>query len=298
MQRNTTLASALVCMLALAGCSGTPQTLLSPSPVDPATAAVNPDGSTLKVSAPTDLSPKDVTVETLRPTLRFNSAVGRYVEARYAHEIEGVDANGNVIYSRVIGESDGVGTHVVESDLSYSDNYSWRVRARVGDQTGPWSEFAAFRTFDRPAPPPPPPGSALPFEVPASCGPFGPGDRTACALAVAAVAPWWPACRAGSGVNCHRYTRALAAALATHDPRWGLLSKNPNEQQCTWNFCGRGDGRGYGEDVVVHREGGTLRGWDVVGGAGAPGAVAGWSRLSGFRAGNRWVPVPLPLGTR
>jgi hypothetical protein len=44
-------------------------------------------------------------------------------------------------------------------------------------------------------------------------------------------------------------------------------------------------------------DGGTLRGWDVVSGAGAPGARAGWSRLESFRAGNFWVPVPLPFGT-
>jgi hypothetical protein len=218
------------------------------------------------------------------------------VAVRYAHEIEGVDANGNVIYSRLIGESDGTSVHPVEVDLTYSDNFWWRVRARLGNQAGPWSEYAAFRTLDRPGPPPPPPGSALPFAVPEACGPFGPGDRSACVVAMTVVSPWYPACQAGSGVGCHRFTRSVAAALATHDARWGLLSKNPGDTQCSWNSCSIRDGSGYGEDVVAHLDGGTLRGWDIVSGAGAPGASAGWSRLEGFRAGNRWVPVPLPLG--
>jgi hypothetical protein len=299
MQRNTLIAWSAVCALAMAGCSGTPQTTLSPSAIDGTSTALNPDGSSVKATAPTDLTPRDVTVDTLRPTLRFTNAVGRYASLGFAYEIQVVDGAGNIVYTRTIGESSGSSSHTLESDLSYSDNFWWRVRARLGDQAAPWTDYAPFRTLDRPGPASVAPGaSGLPFAVPEACGPFGPGDRTACVAAVAAVSPWWPACQAGSGTNCHRFTRSVAAALATFDQGWGLLSKNPGEQQCSWNSCGPGNGSGYGEDVVVHLDGGTLRGWDIVSGAGAPGARAGWSRLESFRSGNSWVPVPLPLGTR
>jgi hypothetical protein len=299
MQRNTILAWSATCALALAGCSGTPQTTLSPSAIDSPTAALNPDGSSVKATAPSDLNPRDVTVDSVRPTLTFNSAVGRFATLSFAHELQIVDGADNVVYSRQLPVAGGAQSHTLESDLTYADNFWWRVRARIGDETGPWSNYAPFRTLDRPGLAPVPPGATgLPFAVPPECGPFGPGDRTACVVAVAAVSPWWPACQAGSGTNCHRFTRSVAASLATFDPNWGLLSKNPGEQQCSWNGCGSGNGSGYGEDVVVHLDGGTLRGWDIVSGAGAPGARAGWSRLESFRAGNSWVPVPLPLGTR
>ncbi len=295
MQRNPILAWSLVAAFAIAGCSGTANTPLSPTGADADPSALNPDGSSLKVNAPGTVGPRDEVVDTLRPTLNFLAATGRFVNVNFGHEIEVVDANGTVVYSRVLGESGGATPHTLESDLTYSDNFWWRVRARLGAQTGPWSDYVPFRTLDRPGPPPPT-GGDLPFPVPDACGDFGPGDRTACVVAMTAVSPWWAACQAGSGTNCHRFTRSVAAALATSDPRWGLLSKNPGEQQCTWNGCGSGSGNGYGEDVVVHRDGGTLRGWDIISGAGAPGARAGWSRLEGFRAGNSWVPVPLPLG--
>lgn len=294
MQRNTILACAIVSALTIAGCSGSPQTTLSPSAVDHDATALNPDGSSLKADAPTNLVPSSGTVDSLRPTLSFTGGAGRFVTVSFEHEIQVVHANGNEVYSRLLGQS--ANSHTLDSDLTYANNFSWRARARLGEHAGPWSDFASFRTLDPPGPPPPPPGSELPFAVPDACGPFGPGDRTACVLAMTAVSPWWAACQAGSGTNCHRFTRSVAAALARHDPGWGLLSKNPGEQQCSWNSCGPGNGSGYGEDVVVHLDGGTLRGWDIVSGAGAPGARAGWSRLEGFRAGNFWVPVPLPLG--
>jgi hypothetical protein len=294
MQRNTILAWAAVSALAIAGCSDSPQTMLSPTAVDSDATTLNPDGSSLKVSPPADLSPREVTVDSVRPALSFTSANGRFVAAAFAHEVEIVNANGDEIYRRLLGDSSGSVTHTLESDLTYADNFWWRVRARRGNHAGPWSDYAPFRTPDRAGFATT--GGDLPFPVPEACGPFGPGDRTACVLAMTVVSPWWPACQAGSGTNCHRFTRSVAAALATHDPRWGLLSKNPGEQQCSWNACGSGNGSGYGEDVVVHLDGGTLRGWDIVTGAGAPGAQAGWSRLEGFRAGNFWVAVPLPLG--
>ena len=298
MSRKTLLAWPVVCALAVASCSGSPETMLSPSSVVPEATFVNPDGSTIKVGAPDNLQPAaGAVIDSQRPTLQFANPRGLYASVGWAYAIEVQDGGGRVLYARTIGEGANVTSHVLDIDLEYSTTYWWRARVHLGDQFGPWSGFAEFRT---PAPPRPPAPSAaeLGFVIPGECGPFGPGDRFGCVLAMTAVSPWWAGCRAGSGRDCHRFTRTVAAALAASDPGWGLLSKNPGEQQCSWHGCGPGDGSGYGEDVVVHLEGGTLRGWDIVVGAGAPGASPNWARLEGFRAGNFWVPVPMPLGTR
>ena len=297
MQRKTMLAWPVVCALTIAGCSGTPQTMLSPSGVAAELTALHADGATMKVTAPRDLGPSNgVVVNTLRPTLAFTNPTGRFVTIGFAYEVEIQNANGSVIYQRTVGESDTSSRHTLETDLTYSDNFWWRARARLGEEVGPWSDFAAFRTLDRPAPvAPPPPARApntggLPFPVPDVCRA---GNGAACVGAMVGVSPWWGACQAGSGTNCHRFTRSVAAAMATGDPNWGLITKNPGEQQCTWDGCGPGNGSGYGEDVVAyHTGGGNWIGYDIVGGAGAPGARAGWSQLSGRRAGNDWAPVP------
>src|SRR5918999_401824 len=103
MHRKTLLAWTGVCVLTLAACSGSPDTMVSPTGIAPTALALNPDGSSLKVSVPTELGPTGaVTVGTLRPTLSFTNATGRFTAVGLAYEIEIVNANGTVVYSRVI----------------------------------------------------------------------------------------------------------------------------------------------------------------------------------------------------
>jgi hypothetical protein len=273
--------------------------LLSPSGASVSTAALDADGSSLKVEPPADLGPNGTGVPFTRPTLTFTNATGQYVPVGLAYEVE-VQDGGAVVYSRTIGESPVSSSHTLEAELNRGQTYWWRVRARLGDQTGPWSHYAVFLVDPNalsggggaPAPAPSP-GGPLPFPVPGECGPFGAGDRSACVGAMLGASPWWPACRDGSGVDCHRFTRSVAAALASHDPNWGIISKNPGEQQCTWDWCAPGDGSGYGEDIVAyHTGGGNWVGWDIVVGAGGSGASAQWSQVGGRRGGNDWRPVP------
>jgi hypothetical protein len=277
-------------------CSNAPHTILSPSTVPVAAeSALNLDGSSLKVTSPTDLAPDNAVVGFRRPTLTFTNPSG-HVAFGLAYDIEIQNADGALVYARTIGESPGTSSHTIDVPLPRGATFWWRVRGRLGDDVGPWSGFAVFHIAgdaSDAAGPPPASDGPLPFAVPAECGPFGPGDRTACVVAMTAVSPWWPDCQAGSGTNCHRFTRSVAAALEVHDANWGLISKNPGEQQCHWDFCGPGDGSGYGEDIVAYHTGnGNWIGWDTVAGAGAPGASAQWSEVGGRRAGNDWRPVP------
>lgn len=262
--------------------------MVSPTAVDMTSTALNPDGSSLKATAPDGLSPSGgATLDTVRPTLTFTAATARFQGAALDHELQIVNANDQVVYSSGSASS----PHTVPTDLSYADNFWWRVRARVGDQFGPWSNYAEFRT-----PEPPGPiavsggGGVLPFPVPAECGPFGPGDRFACASAIAAVSVEWQRCRAGSGVGCHRFTRQVGHALATFDPGWTLIMAQPGGHACNCGGCGPSDGSMFREDTVVHN---GNRVFDMIIGAGGPSPSLAWSSTPGPRAGD--LPVLPPL---
>ena len=296
MQRNILLAGTAVCALAIAACSGTPQTLLSPTGAIDGTAAVNADGSTLKVEAPRDLGPNNAAVvSTLRPTLTFTNPSGRFANVGWAYEIELVNANNNVVYSRTVGESGGSSAHTLESDLTYSDNFWFRVRARLGNDVGPWSDYAQFRTLDRPsfvAPAPSGGNGGLPFAIPAECGPFGSGNRIGCVLAIAAQSDEWAACARGSGVGCHRFTRQVGIALAASDPGWTLIQAQPGGHACNCFGCGASDGTMFREDTVVYH---GREVYDIIAGAGGPSPSLGWSFTPGPRAGDSPVlPAACP----
>ena len=288
MFRTKKSALAALCALTLSACSGSPQTMLSPTGAESINAALNPDGSSLKATAPTNLSPGGGgTLGTVRPTLTFNAATARFQSTGLDHELQIVNANDQVVYSSGSASS----PHTVPTDLSFSDNFWWRVRGRVGDQFGPWSQYAQFRTPDPPtAPAAPTGGGVLPFPVPAECGPFGPSDRFACASAVAALSVEWQRCRSGNGLGCHRFTRQVGHALASFDPAWTLIMAQPGGHACSCNSCGGSDGSMFREDTVVYN---GNRVFDMILGAGGPSPSLTWSSVPGPRSGD--LPVLPPL---
>jgi hypothetical protein len=231
--------------------------------------------------------------------LRFTNSTGRFVGVGFAYEVEVQDASGAVVYFRIIGESAGSSQHTLEAELAFATTYWFRARSRLGDQAGPWSDFAQFRTPDPPPPPPPPPttptnptpgGGGLPFPVPAACGPFGPENRFPCAAAVAAQSIEWGRCAAGSGVGCHRFTRQVVHALATFDANWRLIQAAPGGQSCNCNGCGPSDGTFFREDTTVY---GGNRVYDMIVGAGGPAPSLNWSLVPGPRPGD--IPALPPL---
>lgn len=143
-------------LLAAAACSQQPQSFTSPSGAvgAPTTETSAADGSTLKVTAPSLISPVDgARAEDRRPTLVWVNAEGRYGAIGVAYDIE-LSSPTAVVYSRTVGESPDIGAHLVEMDLEYDTVYSWRVRAHVGnpDSVGPWTSWATFQAPSRPAP--------------------------------------------------------------------------------------------------------------------------------------------------
>jgi hypothetical protein len=288
MQRKTFLAWPVVCALILTGCSGAPQSALSPSAVDATATFINPDGSTMKVRAPSNLAPNGAT-DTQRPTLTFNNAVAVLVQVNLGHELEILDGQGASIYNVILPESATTSSHAVEIDLPYTATFTWRVRARSGANFGPWAA-ASLVTPNPPGPPPPPAGGTLPFPVPAECGPFGPDGRLPCVLAVAAQSAEWAACARGNGVACHRFSRQVVYSLSRSDPNFEMILVGGGNG-CDCNRCGDG-GERYREDTTVY--GGRCV-YDMISGAGGPTPGLTWSRIgcNGPRAGD--LPRNAPL---
>jgi hypothetical protein len=290
MQRKTMLAWPVVCALTIAACSGSPQTTLSPSAVEPVATFVNPDGSTLKVGKPRDLGPNGGAVDSPRPTLSFTNAIARFQQVGFAYDIEIQDANGGIVYSRVIGEAANSTSHTVEIDLANSATFWWRVRARLGDQVGPFADFATFRTPAASAPTPGPGGPGLPFPIPAECGPFGPDNRFACAAAVAARSVEWQGCAGGRAISCHRFVRQVVYALAQSDANWKSIVASPGGHACNCGGCGASDGTMFREDTTVYA---GSRVFDMIAGAGGPSPSLQWSGVPGPRPGDGPRDAPL-----
>ncbi len=131
---------------AVASCSATPQNPTSPSAaIGSNVAATASDGSTLKVTSPAIISPIDgIIVDTRTPTLVWGNSTGHYGSVGLAYTIE-VSSPSAVVYTRTVGESANTGSHKVELELTQGTVYSWRVRAELGTQFGPWSIWAEFK---------------------------------------------------------------------------------------------------------------------------------------------------------
>jgi len=134
--------------------------------------------------------------------------------------------------------------------------------------------------------------------APGACGArANPNDnRLECARQIAADSANWAACSTrGDNPACHRYVREVTRALAAGNPRWGLISKPRGQQSCSATACGPDVG-GYGQDVAAYRPDGADTsewiGFDLVAGAGAPGATVIWNGPLPRRADNLWVRLP------
>src|SRR4051794_33785515 len=141
------------CLALLIGgiaCTQASQSVTAPTAVVGGSTAAASDGSTLKVSAPTPVSPGDGERVTDRhPTLVWLNSTGLYSNIGVAYDLE-LSTPVAVVYSRTVGESPDVGAHVVELELDYDTVYSWRVRAHLSDTLGPWSSWVSFLSPTRP----------------------------------------------------------------------------------------------------------------------------------------------------
>ncbi|HUR35517.1 MAG TPA: hypothetical protein VM032_17060 [Vicinamibacterales bacterium] len=145
MHRRPYAASGLAALIALSiACGRSPATTVAPTSTatSSADAGAAADGSTLKVSAPTLVTPiNDDTSADTTPTLVATEATGKYVQGSLAYDFELYDDQNVKIQTLVVnGLSWKVGA------LEFAKRYTWRVRATTDSAYGPWSPFASFYT--------------------------------------------------------------------------------------------------------------------------------------------------------
>jgi hypothetical protein len=133
---------AAVCVLAasLACAVSTPLTPAPPATNAPATA---PDGSTLKASAPKQVSPvnNDV-VPNEQPTLVITGATGDFANRPFFYEFQLTTDAGDLVRADTI---DGL-QWALPLTLAFDTPYRWRARAVLQGANGPWSGTARFFT--------------------------------------------------------------------------------------------------------------------------------------------------------
>lgn len=231
------LGTCLALLTAVVACTQASQSVTAPSASVGGSTADAADGSTLKVTAPSPLSPADgERANDRRPTLVWLNSNGRYGNIGVAYDIE-LSSSTAVVYSRTVGESPDVGAHLVDFELAYDTEYSWRVRAHIGnpDTYGPWSSWASFLSPPKPVAVAPtvPTGTGGGCAAPIS--PVGPGDtrkpRPNDSAIVREVASTFPGAlrnscqdRGGSWEFMDRVVDALRAK----DGRYGYNAKRGN----------------------------------------------------------------------
>ena len=207
-----------VCLIALAvACSKSPS---APSESDagvPSSSEAAADGSTLKVHAPSLMSPiNDVRLDNRQPTLVAANTSGRFVNRSYVYEFQLMDDGSNVVQSANIAQ--GSSNTAWALDVLEKDTpYRWRVRATLADARGPWSSVGRFITVRENRTPDPPPGGRLP--VPNRLG------------VVEQIARQFPgalrhSCQEHGG--SWEFMDRVVDALRLEDSRWGYNCKRGN----------------------------------------------------------------------
>jgi hypothetical protein len=218
--RNTGAAFAVT--VAMAACSGTPQTLTSPSAATGGSTTAAADGSTLKANAPALVAPiNGARVDSLRPTLSWTGSSLIVDSMAPAYELE-VSKGGTVVYNVTVSEN----AHQLGNQADGNSEYTWRVRARLDGAAGPWSGAASFQTPSSGGSvvsgfraPDPAPGTRLP--LPNESGLIN--DEYS-----RNFSDWQNSCQDRQGDRGWVWLDKLIDRLRTKDLRWGYNGKRGN----------------------------------------------------------------------
>jgi hypothetical protein len=261
------LGSCLALLLTAVACAQTPQAVTAPSASVGGSLANAADGSSLKVTAPATVSPMDgVRAEDRRPTLVWLNSTGRYGNVGVAYDIE-LSNPAEVVYARTVGESPDVGAHLIDYELAYDTVYSWRIRAHLSNDVGPWSSWASFMSPTRPVVVTPPPGGgggAAGGGCAAPISPLGAGETrkgrpngSAVARDIAARFPtaFAHSCQEHYGAAGWEYMDRTVDALRMTDGRYGYNAKRGNmgdpSQDVVSYFYANGDNINNRHEVYI-----------------------------------------------
>ncbi len=148
-QKRFALCSAAAIVALAVACSKSAPTPVAPGATPETSSAAAADGSTLKVPAPTPVSP----VNGAQPNtleLVANAVAGTYDSTlRPSYEFRIKTSGGAVVSactSAPIGSSGATVTFAPTCSLDLDAPYSWSVRGVFGGAAGPWSADTAFKT--------------------------------------------------------------------------------------------------------------------------------------------------------
>jgi hypothetical protein len=243
-------------------CSTTPASPTSPTASEHS-AAANADGSTLKMTKPGIVAPFDSEkLDSRRPTFIWQNATGTNVATGKAYELELWDAQ-KVIYTMIVGETPNQGQHAYPTDLAYATPYSWRIRAALDLERGPWSDWGNFVTMDAPiqAVAPPSGGSAS--------GPVGPPRSIGLNEAYNIIISIHNTLRVDLGGRSSRDYRIAFLNAAVAAIHYGHGRFNPQGPDSNWCVKDAGGGRPQSDDVLVRCN--SREAWDLIVGAGGNG---------------------------
>ena len=142
------LLSATALLASAVACSNAPETPSSPGSLTGGEGNAAPDGSTLKVTAPAPQSP----VNGAQPqTLTFvaGASTPQFAGAAapaLSYELEVKNGGGTTVCSSTGNASGSTVTINPTCFIEFDVNHTWRMRARLGNATGPWSAAATFRS--------------------------------------------------------------------------------------------------------------------------------------------------------
>jgi hypothetical protein len=240
-------------------CSATPMSPTSPTASEHS-AAANADGSNLKVTAPGIVTPFDSErIDSRRPTMIWQNSTGVNAPIGMAYELEVWDSTQS-IYTMIVGETPGTGTHVYPTDLAYDTAYSWRIRAALANDRGPWSDWGNFRTMVQPV---------TVATTPSGTGTVGPPRSIGLNEAYNIIIEIHNSLRVDLGGRSSRDYRVnflFAAVAAIHYGHPRFNSQGPDSNWCVKDA---GGGRPPSDDVLVRCN--TREAWDLIIGAGGNG---------------------------
>ncbi|MGE0362155.1 MAG: hypothetical protein AB7H93_11465 [Vicinamibacterales bacterium] len=232
---------------------------MSPS-VAAGSAEANPDGSLLKVTAPTPLSPENGAVtEGVRPTVTFGNSSGRFASVALGYRVQVFDGAGNSIAEILVAQDpSGQTSLAAEADLGNDLEYRWRVRAEFQGEAGPWSPTWTFKTPPR-------------VTIGASGGNVGPPRNIGIGEAVDIIFAIYQAGRFNIGRGSNRTQLNLYLETAVAAIHYGHGKWNPRGPDSNWCIKNGGAGRPQSDDVIVLCS--SRDAWDLVGGIGGSNPV-------------------------
>lgn len=160
-------AGAALALAWVGACTSDNPTPLSPDSTSLTNASAAADGSTLKVTAPSTLSPASgAEVDTAEPVFTVGNSVARFgvpIAVDYRFEVH-TEAGTLIRNSPKVAAGSGSTTWEFPAALEMG-NYKWRARAEMGAHYGPWSDLVPFTITAPPSILPPGPYPTDPLQI-------------------------------------------------------------------------------------------------------------------------------------